>query len=232
MKHFYDAETAGEIEVADGELRLFIGARNYRLVLGFPEPWAYAAKNRLPNPERIGVQSTLNSQVTINDICRHLLRGRHLPRLPGADRLVEAWAQDILRELAANSSDVTYLDARATSGIDLGDSHVQCSVFADRRRSFFLVGFYNPTGVRRRLSQQVYQHIAAKLGMSGEFLPYDAISGRSEWSEIHVPAHSGHWEVAYTDRSDYLGSRRGVFRVGTMMSNINAAVEHNKRTLQ
>ena len=152
--------------------------------------------------------------------------------MPHADQLLLQWAQEILKELPASSPDIAYFDARAMADIHLGNPDVRCSVFVNRRGGFMLVGFYNGTDQHRVLSSQIYEQIAAKVGKPGYNYIYDAIGGQSEWSEIDLPAHSGRWEVAYQDNPDYYGARHGVFKIGTLMSNILEAIEENKKTLQ
>ncbi len=232
LAHFYDAETAEEIAFENGVLRLFVARKNYRLIIGFRGPWKFAAKNRLPHPNQIPTNSSLDPQATIGAICRHLLTARTLPPMPHADQLLLQWAQEILKELPASSPDIAYFDARAMADIHLGNPDVRCSVFVNRRGGFMLVGFYNGTDQHRVLSSQIYEQIAAKVGKPGYNYIYDAIGGQSEWSEIDLPAHSGRWEVAYQDNPDYYGARRGVFKIGTLMSNILEAIEENKKTLQ
>ena len=223
LRFFYDAETGEEIEVQNGIARLYVAHRDYRLVIGFVETWKFAARNRLPHPEQIPPQSTLDATVTVGEICRNLLASRELPPMPGAHRMTEAWAREIMRQLPPDSPDIVYLDAKATSGVDLGDAKVQCSVFYDRRHDIMLVGYYNGTDQDRTIDTSVRAKLAAKVGKASYNYIYDTIGGESQWSEIDVPARRGRWEVLDPD-----GGRRGVYAPGTLMSNMLEAIKRRK----
>jgi hypothetical protein len=230
--YFYDAETGEEIEFENGALKMFVGARDYRVVIGFAQPWSFAARNRLARGMEIPAQSTLDARATVGEICRSLLSSRTLPELPGAHRLTELWAREILNQLPAASPDIVYLDAKATSDVDLGDPLLQCSVFYDRKRDFMLIGYYNGTDQDRTISAALRDKLSAKVGKNSYNYVYDAIGGESQWSEIDVPAHRGRWEVCYPDNRDYNGPRKGVFAPGTQMSNLLQAVKTRKAQME
>jgi hypothetical protein len=231
VRYFYDAESGEEISVEDGALKLFVGGRNYRVVIGFTEPWKFAARNRLPHPESIPAQSAVDARDTISAICKALLTSRSLPALPGAHRLTEAWAREVLKQLPVDK-DVIYLNARATADVDLGDPKIQCSVFYDRRREAMVIGYYNGTNQDRVLSPALRDKLAAKVGKKSYNYVYDVVGGEAQWSEIDVPAHSGRWEVCYPDSRDYTWPRAGVFKPGTLMSNILEAVKDRKAHME
>jgi hypothetical protein len=232
LRYFYDAISGEEVQVVDGALKLFVAGKDYRVVIGFPEPWKFSARNRLPNPQAIPAQSTLDARVTLGEICRHLLTSRTLPAMPGAHRLTEAWAREILKQLPADSHDVIYLNAKATSDVDLGDPRIQCSVFYDRKRDCMLIGYYNGTDQDRNISTTVRAKLAAKVGKTSFNYIYAPISGESQWSEIDVPAHRGRWEACYPDGRDMSTARHGVYEPGTFLSNIIEAIHARKAEME
>jgi hypothetical protein len=233
LKYFYDGETGEEIETdGTGALKLFLRGHDYRVVLGYPAPWKFAAKNRLPNPDAIPAQSTLDARLTTADICKHLLTSRTLPPLSNAHRLTEAWAQQILGQLNDPSRNVVYLDSSKTTSVDLGDPRIQCSVFYDRAADLMLIGYFNDTDHERDLPIDARNKLAALVGKASYNYIYDAIDGYSQWSEIDVPAHGGRWEILTPDIEHAYGPRNGLFKVGTYMSNIYAAIAARKAEME
>ena len=73
VKHYYDAETGEEIETPrEGAVRLYVPGNDYRLVLGFPQPWPFAAKHAVRRPD-LPAQSSLDPRRTLTALCRQLL---------------------------------------------------------------------------------------------------------------------------------------------------------------
>jgi hypothetical protein len=200
-------------------------------LLGFATPWKFAAKNRLPKPDSIPAQSTVDAQQTEAAICKDLLTSRDLPAIPGGHQLTLAWAQQILDAMPATSKDIVYLDAAATASVDLGDPRIKCSILYDRRRDQMLIGYYNGTDYERDLPNNARAKLRALVGRDPFSYVYDAISGESQWSEIDVPAHGGRWEVL-TPRGEEYGPRLGIGPAGTYMSNMMAAVAARKAEME
>jgi len=233
LKYFYDAETGEEVETAaDGTLKLFIKGKDYRVVIGFAEPWVFAAKKRMPNPDQIPPQSSINAELTLGAICKNLLTSPTLPPIANAHKLTETWAREILKQLPASSPDIVYLNAKQTAGIDLGDPKIQCSVFYDKKNDLMLVAYYNDTDLERDVPVGVRAKLAAKAGKTSFNYIYDAIGGESEWQEIDVPAHGGRWEIFTADAANVYGPRHGPIKPGTFMSNIIEAIQARKAEME
>jgi hypothetical protein len=231
MKYFYDAETAEEVEASStGTLRLFVGGKDYRVVIGFPSPWKYAAKNVMPHPELIRPQSWIDARLTLAEICRDLLTSRQLPVMPGAHQLTQAWAREILKQLP-DSRDVVYLNAKQTASVDLGEPQIKCSVFYYKPADTLLVAYYNGSDQQHNVPVEVRQKLSTMVGKNSFNYVYDAIGGESQWEQIDVPAHGGRWEILTADSGAY-GNRHGIFKPGTFMSNICGAIRARKAEME
>ena len=229
-RHWYDAETLEEVEAVDGTLRLFIPASDYRVVIGFAEPWEFAARNAVGAAD-LAPQSSVDAGATLTALCRQVLESRTVKPVDGGHRLTEAWVAKILADLA-ESPDRPYFDARATAAIDLGAKGVQCAMIFDRKREALLVAWYNGTDTHHVLGERVRDRLAALAGKKSFNYVIDPVSGISQWSEIDLPPHSGRLELLYPDNQDYYHLRHGPLGVGTMMSVANRAIEARKKKME
>jgi len=229
LKYFYDAETGEEIETGDA-LRLFIPGQDYRAVLGLPSPWKYAAKVALGMPE-LPAQSALDPEDTLTAISLQLLKSPTLRPVANANRLYEEWMKRVMAELSATSPDIAYRDASACSDIDFGKQGIQCSVFYYKKLDAMLLNYYNASDADVSLSRNVRDLLARKAGKQGQGYVIHPVTGISEWAFIDIPAHRGLLEVCYPDSVDYSRARNGPFQAGTMMANVNRAVEARQREM-
>jgi hypothetical protein len=170
-------------------------------------------------------QSTLDPEETLTAISRQLLKSPIQQPVANGNRLYEEWMKRIMTELPATSPDVVYLDAAACSDIDFGKPGIQCSVFYNRKLDAMLLDFYNASDADVSLSRNIRDLLAKKAGKKGQGYVIHPVTGISEWAFIDIPARRGLLEICYPDSPDYGGLRKGPFKVGTMMGNINQAVE-------
>jgi hypothetical protein len=231
LKYYYDAETGEEIELTPaGALRLLVPANDFRVVLGFPRPWAFAAKHAFGLPE-LPVQSSLDPRHTLNALCRQLLVAPKLAPVEHAHRLTEAWVQKIVAEIQANPKTFVYLDAKACGNIDLGDKALQLALLYDKPRQVLLVVYWNPTDAPRLLKGNAREALNKSVQRTAFAYVLDPIRGTSQWNVIDLPARTGKLEVFYADSQDYRGLRRGPFTHGTMWTNIRKALDARAREM-
>ena len=229
VKHYYDAETGEEIETPREEaIRLHVPGNDYRLVLGFTEPWPFAAKLALRQPE-LPAQSSLDARATVTALCRQLLAGPKQVPVENGHRLTEAWVQRVVAEFQSDPGNFVYLDAKACGDVDLGDKHVEKALLFDKRRQVLVVVYYNPTDIDRLLSGNSREALNKKVQRSGYSYVLDPIRGTSQWNVIDLPARSGKLELLYADANDYGGARRGICACGTMWTNLRQALEARKQ---
>jgi hypothetical protein len=228
LKYFYDAETGEQIET-DNALHLFIPGDDYRVVLGFPTPWQFAAKNALGKPE-LPAQSTLDPEDTLTAISKQLLTSRTLGPVANADSLYEQWMQRVMTDLP-DSPDVQYLDAKSCSGVNFEKPGIQASLFYDKRRGIFLANYYNDSNEDVRLSDNVRKQLAAKVGQSGHEYVIHPVTGISEWAFIDIPSHRGLLEIWYPDSPDFWGKHDGPFKASDMLANIRGAVNARQKEM-
>lgn len=221
----YDGETGEAIE-SDGDVfRLFVPAADYRLVLAFPQPFAYVAASRFPT-QTFTAQSALDARVTLNALCEQLLRQPNLAPVPGGHRLTEAWAGAILREMSAAGA--VYRDAAACAALDVGDPALRKAYLFDARQRRLLLVWYNPTDQDKLLNGNVREALQRAAGWSGHSYVLEPLRGTSYYRVLDLPAHSGKIELVYADNVDYWQARRGPFACGTQMSNLFDAVLANR----
>lgn len=231
LRYFCDAETGEDIEVSpNGALKLFIPRMDYRVVVGFREPWAFAAGAAV-GAEALPAQSTLDPELTLAAISRQLLRSPNHQPIPGANRLYEKWMKRVLADLPADSADVLYRDAASFAGVEFGKPGIQCSAFYNKRLGAMLVNYYNGSDQDVSLQGRVRDEIARRMGKPGHNYVIHPVYGYSEWEFVDIPAHRGLLEIWYSDAPDFSGPRHGPVRAGTMMGDINRAVEANQRAL-
>ncbi|MGA2031375.1 MAG: hypothetical protein ABSG68_03895, partial [Thermoguttaceae bacterium] len=235
LRHYYDAETGEEIEVAaDGALRLYVPGRDFRAVLGFRNPWPSATKNLLAPPGGSGrqpdlpPQSALDARRTLTALCRQLLASPQLTPVAGGHRLTEAWVGQIVAEMEADAKNFVYLDEHACADVDLGDKGIRLALLYDKKRQVLLVAYFNPTDTDRLLKGNAREALNRKVGRTQYAYVLDPVRGTSQWNVIDLPARTGRLEVLYADYDDYRGVRRGPFAHGTIWSNLHQAIE--KRT--
>jgi len=136
-----------------------------------------------------------------------------------------------MAELSATSPDIAYRDASACSDIDFGKQGIQCSVFYYKKLDAMLLNYYNASDADVSLSRNVRDLLARKAGKQGQGYVIHPVTGISEWAFIDIPAHRGLLEVCYPDSVDYSRARNGPFQAGTMMANVNRAVEARQREM-
>jgi hypothetical protein len=96
------------------------------VVIGFPTPWQFAAKNALGKPD-LPAQSTLDPEDTLTAISKQLLTSRTLGPVANADLLYEQWMQRVMTELP-DSPDIVYLDSKACSDVNFEKPGIEASV--------------------------------------------------------------------------------------------------------
>ncbi len=230
LKYFYNAETGEQIETPDYDtIRLFIPGDDYRLVIGFPKPWRFAAKNVLDMPD-IPIQSTLNPENTITAICKQLLVSPKIKPVKNGDILIETWLNKIFDEVEQNPSDFIYLDENKCADINLGDKNIKLALIYDKRHGDILAVYVNPTNHDVLFPGDVRSYILKNfnLNMNGNWNPYvlDPVYGYSQWEILDLPAHSGKIEVLLGDATAYY-TFKGPFSIGTMFYNLRNAVMAN-----
>lgn len=236
LRHFYDAETGERIEVGNGRaLKLFIPAFDYRIVIGLPSAWEYAAGNGIEGYSlglgEIAAQSTIDARQTLNAISQQLLTSSTLRPIPRAHKLYERWMQQVLAELASDADRVQYYNAGAMADIDFGQPGIKCSVFFDKKRDALLVNYYNESDEDVSLPQKVREQIAAKVGKGGHNFIIHPVYGNSEWAFIDIPAKSGLLEIYYSNSEDFWGPRRGPYKAGTMLGNMRHVLDLKQQAM-
>ncbi len=232
LQYFYDAETGGEIELAGGALKLFIPGDDYRLVLGFPAPWPFAAKNALGKPD-LPPASAVDPRPTVTALVRQLQSGLDLKPVANGNALTEAWINGIIAEIktdmSSNPASVVYYDAKACADIDLGDKAVKVAVIHHKVKGYRLVMYDNSSDRNILLTAAMRQKVEAKLGVKDQTYVIDPVEGYSFWSLIDLPANSGKLELSapYWQPGEY-EMRRGPLKVGTMTTRILQAVQAQK----
>jgi len=230
LKYFYDAETGEAIETAaDGTLELWIPQEDYRVVLGYPAPWAPAAIAP-PGRAALPAASTLDPELTLTAISRQLLTAPTLHALPGAHPLYQQWMEQVLAELPASGPDVVYLDAKACADVAFGKPGIQAALLYSKKLDALLVAYVNDSDQDVALPATIRDQLAAKAGKRGHNFVIHPVYGHSEWEFIDLPAHEGLLEICYSDSVDFWGARHGPFQTGTMLGNITRAVEANQRS--
>ena len=204
-----------------------IPGNDYRLVLGFAEPWPFAAKHALGRPD-LPAQSSLDPRRTLTALCRQLLAAPKLSPVDNGHRLTEAWVQRIVAELQSDPANFVYLDGKACGDVDLGDKSIQTALLYDKRRQVLLVVYFNPTATDRLLKGNAREALNKKVQRTGYGYVLDPVRGTSQWNVIDLPAESGKLEVLYADAQDYAGARRGPFACGTMWTNLRKALDARK----
>lgn len=228
VKCYYDAETGEEIEGArETALRLHLPGNDYRLVLGFSEPWPFAAKLAVRRPD-LPAQSSLDARQTLTALCRQLLAGPKLLPVANGHRLTESWLQTIVAELQSDPKNFVYLDAKACGDIDLGDKNIRTALLYDKKRQVLLVVYSNPTATDCLLKGNAREALNKKVQRTAFGYVLDPVRGTSQWNVIDLPAGSGKLEVLYSDAEDYGGARRGPFACGTQWTNLRRALEARK----
>ena len=112
LNHFYDAETAEEIERTEGgALRMHIGGNDFRLVLGFTHPWAYAVKNALAMPD-LPPQSSLDARRTVTALCQQLLNSPSVKPVDGGHRITEAWVGRIVDQMRSGRGKILSISTK------------------------------------------------------------------------------------------------------------------------
>jgi len=230
LEYFYDAETGEEIEAAANVLKLFIPAQDYRVVIGFPTPWPFAAKNALGESD-LPAQSTLDPEDTLTAISKQLLTSRTLQPVPNADRLYEDWMARVLKEIPADSSDVVYLDAKACGDIPFGQPGIQCSIIYDKKHNASLISYYNTSDKDVRLPDQVRTDICQKAGQTGHQFIIHPVTGISEWAFVDIPSHRGLLEICYPDTQDFWNDHNGPFLASNMLANMNRAIASRQKEM-
>lgn len=230
LRYFYDAETGEEIEFSDGQLKLFIPAEDYRVVIGFAKPWPFAAKNVL-GLDKLPAQSTLDPEATLTAISRQLLTSPTLRPVPQANRLYEEWMKRVMRDLSDDSANVVYLNAKACADVDFGQPGIQCSLFFDKKRNAMLVSYYNSSDKDVSLSEKVRTQLANKVGVQGHQFIIHPVTGISEWAFIDIPSHQGLLEICYPDTGDFWGAHKGPFTPGNMLANITQAIAARQKDM-
>ncbi len=191
LKYFYDAETGEQIEAtADGVLHLFIPGEDYRVVIGFPQPWPFAAAQALGCPDLLP-QSTLDPEDTLTAISRQLLTSPNFHRIPGADQLYERWMGKVMADLWSDSKDVVYYNAQACSSVNFGQPGIQASMFYDKRRDAMLVNYFNHSDQDVCLAPGVRDQLTKLAGKTGHNYIIHPVTGISEWEFIDIPAQRG-----------------------------------------
>jgi Family of unknown function (DUF6067) len=229
LKYFYDAETGEQIETTgDGALKMFIPGTDYRLVIGFPKPWTYAAAKTV-GQENLPAQSTLDPEQTLTAISRQLLTSPTFKPAADAHQLYQQWMTNVMSTLSSDAPDVVYYNAQSCADIDFGNPGIQCSMFFDKRRDALLVNYCNSTDNDVNLNTAVRDKLAKKAGKQGHNYIIHPVTGISEWELIDIPAHQGLLEIYYSDSPDFWGPRVGPFKTGTMLANIRKAVDENQR---
>jgi hypothetical protein len=232
VQHYYDAETGEEIETAGREaVRLFVPGDNYRLVLGFAQPWPFAAKLTVRRPD-LAAQSTLDPRRTLTALCKQLLVATKLSPVEDGHRLTETWVRQIVAEFQADAENFVYLDAKACGDVDLGDKTIQKALLYNKRQQVLLVAYFNPTATDRLLKGNAREALNKKVGRSGFAYVLDPVRGTSQWNVIDLPAGQGKLELLYTDSKDYGGLRHGPFAPGTMWTNLRKALDARKKEMK
>jgi len=227
LRYFYDGETSEEIEAANNTVKLFIPDNDYRVVLGFTEPWRFAAKNALGRPD-LPTRSTADYHSTITALALQLQQGLDLKPVENGHAAAEAWIQGVIGELkeeqAKDPNAVAYCDAKVCSDIDLGDKEVLVAVAHWKKKGVRLVFYYNSGSSDKVLKGIIRAAIHKKLGEKAFGYVLDPVAGAENWKIIDLPAKQGKIEVLYPDNGDFWGKRRGPFKLGTMKSNMLQAV--------
>jgi hypothetical protein len=232
VKHYYDAETGEEIETAGQDaVRLFVPGNDYRLVLGFAQPWPFAAKMAVGRPD-LRAQSTLDARQTVTRLCERLLAEPEVAPFKHEHSLTRTWVEQIVAELKADAKNFVYLDAKACGDVDLGDKTIQKALLFDKKRQVLLVVYVNPTMTDRLLKGNAREALNKKVGRSGFAYVLDPVRGTSQWNVIDLPAGQGKLELFYADSKDYGGLRRGPFAQGTMWTNLRKALDARKKEMQ
>lgn len=230
LKYFYDAETGEEIEVTGDALKLFIPAQDYRVVIGFPAPWPFAAKNALGEGD-LPAQSTLDPEDTLTAISKQLLTSRTLQPVPNANRLYEDWMARVLKEVPVDSPDVVYLDAKDCADIPFGQPGIQCSIIYDKKHNASLISYYNASDKDVRLPDQVRTEICKKAGQTGHQFIIHPVTGISEWAFVDIPSGRGLLEICYPDTQDFWNAHNGPFKASNMLANMNRAIEARQKEM-
>jgi hypothetical protein len=240
IKYFYDAESLEVINAENQNLKLFVGPKDCRIVLGFPKPWKYAAKNRFK--KEFPVQSELNYRKTITDIAKQLLKKPELSPVENGHKLTEFWIAEVIKEAKEKPELFKYYDENQCKEL-LEDKEVECSALvkytsAKRKNvAFILAAYYNPTKYNKLLNNDLAKRFCSKL--CAQKLRYiyilDPIRGISPPGfNIDIPAKSGRIEFYYWNYKDYGKKNAGPCKIGTAYSIIKEAVteeikKHNEK---
>jgi hypothetical protein len=239
LTHYYDAETGEKTETADTTLKMFIPALDYRLVLGFPEPWAFDARQALKRPD-LPVCSTVDRRPTIAELVRQLQQGPELEvkTFVGAHPLAEAWIRAIVEEVKrqrdSNPGEIVYHSPDTFSGISGLDSEVRVAVIerrsSDRLKRYRLILYLNTSGRDLLMDSAVREAIQERAGVKGDRRAnvQDAIEGFSFQPVLTIPPHSGRIELLRFVPEDV--QRKGIAPAGTFYSNLaNAALTRREK---
>ncbi len=231
IQYFYDAESLERVSLEEGALKLWVGANDYRIILGFAEPWAHAAEALFPG-ETFPVQSDLNYRSTITDIAQQLLKQPELGTNPARHRLTEFWVSQVIGEIKAVPEQFKFFNAEQCRPL-FGDPGIKVSALVkyDKggRMAYVLAAYGNDTSANRLLPKEVYLDFLSALSGAKERLryayPLDPVRGSmADECRIDIPARSGILEFYYWNYQDYGKTNAGPCRIGTTFSRLTTAM--------